>query len=997
MNNFKKLSIVFALLALAATAVVAGTQEPKFFNRVNKSEMDTWVDTTMAKMTLEEKIGQLIVVQAATSDDAANMATIKKNVEEYKVGGLLFSTGNIPTQAKLNNFAQSYAKIPLMITADAEWGLSMRLKDAPQFPKNMILGAIGDDRLLYEYGRELARECRLIGIHVNFAPVLDVSDNPDNPAIGTRSFGESPELVARRGIAFAKGMEDNGVLSVAKHFPGHGNPSQDSHKTLPTVTKNMSELKMCELVPFRSYIDAGLSGIMVGHLYVPAIDDRKMASSLSEKHVTELLHKQLGFNGLTFTDALGMHGADMPGESNSVLALRAGDDVLLSPTNLPKDIIAIKEAVKSGLIPESVINERCAKMLRYKYALGLNRPQRVDEDNVVKEINSPEAAKVARRLWAGAITVLKNGKKLLPLTRLERTKIAVVTLSDNAGTDNMFQNRCAMYSKTDRYSYRASEPVAPLLEKLKDYDVVIVAALDDKEPYRAVLSSMVTNLKDVVSVIFAKAFDLRNYEYIAKHSRAVVLGYQNCTLAQDYTAQTIYGGNAANGVMPVSVKGVAKQGAGVKYAATRLGYTVPEEVGLSSTMLTKIDSLCNIGVTTKAFPGCQVLVARNGKVVCNRSYGVTDPKTNAPVTVNTMYDLASVSKATGTLPGIMKAYDRGLIKIDEKASEYIPQLRNGNKKDLTLRQLLFHETGIPASLNMYDAMIDPQSYRGDLFRSRKDATYSIKVATNYYGNKNARLRTDVTSSAQSEKFPIAICDGIYGNRATYDTIMNRIYNIELRPSKDYLYSCLNFCLLMNIEENVTKQTHNEFMDKNFFAPLGAYHTMYRPLSRYPKSQIAPTEYDSFLRRQVVRGYVHDETAAFSGGVQGNAGLFSNANDLAKLCQMWLNGGVYGGDRYLKQSTVDLFCKEKSPNSRRGLGFDKPDKKNDDNSPTCSEATAATFGHLGFTGTVFWVDPDNGLVFIFLCNRVYPTRENSAFNKLNIRPKLFSTVYQSLKN
>lgn len=996
MYNIKKSVILLALVALVTTAVVASTQEPKIFNRVNKSDMNTWVDTTMAKMTLDEKIGQLIVMQAYTSDDEANLAIIKKEVEDYKIGGLLFSSGNIVTQAKVTNYAQAHAKIPLMITADAEWGLSMRLKDAPQFPKNMILGAIGDDRLLYEYGRELARECRLIGIQVNFAPVLDVSDNPDNPAIGTRSFGESPELVARRGIAFAKGMEDNGVLSVAKHFPGHGNPSQDSHKTLPTVTKNMSELKMCELLPFRNYIDAGLSGIMVAHLYVPAIDERKIPSSMSEIHVTELLHKQLGFKGLTFTDGLGMRGADMPG-SNCVSALLAGDDILLSPRNLSKDVPAIKEAVKSGAIPESVINERCAKMLRFKYALGLNRPQRVDVDNVVNAINSPEASKVARRLWAGAITVLKNGKKILPLTRLERNKIAVVTLSDEAGINNMFQNRCAMYSKTDRYSYRASEPVAPLIEKLKNYDVVMVAALDDKESYRAVMSSMVSNLDNVVSVIFAKAFDLKNYEYIAKHSRAVVLGYQNCTLAQDYAAQTIYGGNAANGVMPVTVKGVAKQGAGVKYAATRLGYTVPEEVGLSSKMLAKIDSLCNNGVATKAFPGCQVLVARNGKVVCNRSYGVTDPKTNAPVTVNTMYDLASVSKATGTLPGIMKAYDRGLIQIDEKASAYIRQLRNGNKKDITLRQLLFHETGIPASLNMYDAMIDHNSYRGDLFRNRKDATYSIKVATNYYGNKNARLRTDVTSSVSSAKFPIAICDGIYGNRSTYDTIMNRIYNIALRPSKSYLYSCLNFCLLMNIEENVTKQAHNEFMDKNFYAPLGAYHTMYRPLTRYPKSQVAPTEYDSFLRHQVVRGYVHDETAAFSGGVQGNAGLFSNANDLAKLCQMWLNGGVYGGDRYLKQSTVDLFCKEKSPNSRRGLGFDKPDKTNDDNSPTCSEATAATFGHLGFTGTVFWVDPDNGLIFIFLCNRVYPTRENSAFNKLNIRPKLFSEVYQALKD
>lgn len=996
MYNIKKISIVLTLVAVVTAAVVAKNQQPKIFNSVNKSDMNTWVDTTMAKMTLEEKIGQLIVMQTIPNDSEANLLIVKKNVQDYKIGGLLFTGGNILTQAKVNNYAQSLSKVPLMVTADAEWGLSMRLKDAPQFPKNMILGAIGDDRLLYEYGRELARECRLLGIHVNFAPVLDVNDNPENPAIGMRSFGEVPELVARRGIAFAKGMEDNGVLSVAKHFPGHGNPSQDSHKTLPTVTKNMSELKVCELLPFRNYIDAGLSGIMVAHLYVPAIDERKIPSSMSEIHVTELLHKQLGFEGLTFTDGLGMRGADMPG-SNCVSALLAGDDILLSPRDLSKDIPAVIEAVKNGVISEQIINERCAKVLRFKYALGLNRPQRVDIDNVVEAINSPEAYKVARRLWAGAITVLKNDKKMLPITRLERKKIAVVTLGDEDGTNSMFQNRCAMYSKTDRFNYRVGDPLASLEDKLKEYDEVIIAAMTDKAQYRTVMASMVSKLDNVVSVIFAKAYDLKNYQYVVKNSRAVVVAYDNCTLAQDYAAQTIYGGNGASGIMPVTVKGVAKIGTGVKYEATRLGYTIPEEMGVSSKMLTKIDSLCELGVKTMAFPGCQVLVARNGKVICNRSYGYTDTKTKSPVTVNTMYDLASVSKATGTLPGIMKAYDKGLISVEAKASQYIPQLQEGNKKDITVRELLFHETGIPASLNMYDAMLNPDSYKGGLFRNKKDAVYSIKIDKSTYGNKNAKLRTDVTSPILSERFPIAICDGIYGNRSTYDTIMNRIYTAKLRPTKNYLYSCLNFCLLMNIEENVTKQAHNEFVDKNFFAPLGAYHTMYRPLTKFPKSQIAPTEYDALLRRQVVRGYVHDETAAFSGGVQGNAGLFSNANDLAKLCQMWLNGGVYGGDRYLKQSTVDLFCKEKSPNSRRGLGFDKPDKTNDDYSPTCSEATAATFGHLGFTGTVFWVDPDNGLVFIFLCNRVYPTRNNSAFDRLNIRPKLFSTVYQSLKN
>ena len=995
MNIRNKLMLAASLFAVAATMIAAGRQ-PKILNRVDTDAMIHWVDTTMARLSLDEKIAQLMVLHLTPSTQPGTLDAAKGIVEKYKVGGLLFSSGDIASQATICNELQAMSQVPLLVTVDAEWGLSMRLKDAPVFPKNMILGAIDDDRQLYEYGREMARECRAMGVHVNFAPVLDVNDNPDNPAIGMRSFGENPYSVARHGIAFARGLEDNGVLTVAKHFPGHGNPSSDSHKVLPTVKKTLSELKMCELLPFRQYIDAGLSGIMVAHLYVPAIDPRRGPSSMSPTHVTSLLHNEMGFNGLTFTDGLGMNGADME-ESNCVAALIAGNDMLLSPRNIPTDIVAIKNAVARGRISEAIINERCAKVLRFKYALGLSKPQNIDLESVENEINSPEAAKVVRRLWAGAITVLKNGHKLLPLTRLERHKVAVVTIGSPDGSESMFQNRCAMYAATHRFNYVPGESLHQLSSKLNDFDVVILAALADNAESRNAMAQLAAKHGNSVSVIFTSPYKLKNYAAVVKKSRSVVLAYDPNSIAQDYAAQTIFGGNSARGLMPVTVKGVAKAGDGVKFQATRLGYTIPEEVNISSSLLSKVDSIVADAIDKKAFPGCQVLVARHGMVVCNRSYGTTDWKTKTPVDVGTLYDLASVSKATGTLPGIMKLYDRGMIELDDEASKYIPQLRDGDKSDITLRQLLFHETGIPASLNMYDAMLDKDSFTGSLFRGRRDATYSIQVGPQQWGNRKARLRTDITSPKPTEAMPTEAASGIYVGRCTYDSIMSRIYNAQLRPRKDYLYSCLNFCLLMNVEENLTHTAHNEWVEKNFFAPLGAWHTMYRPLERFSRAQIAPTEYDTFLRRQVVRGHVHDETCAFSGGVQGNAGLFSNANDLAKLCQMWLNGGTYGGDRYLKQATVDTFCKEKSPNSRRGLGFDKPNKENEDLSPTCSEATAATFGHLGFTGTVFWVDPDNDMIFIFLCNRVSPTRHNAAFDSINIRPLLFSTLYHSLKD
>ena len=441
---------------------------------------------------------------------------------------------------------------------------------------------------------------------------------------------------------------------------------------------------------------------------------------------------------------------------------------------------------------------------------------------------------------------------------------------------------------------------------------------------------------------------------------------------------------------------LSKMGESVKIKQSRLGYTTPTLAGLKSTMEWRIDSLVNVGLETKAFPGCQVLVAKDGNVIFDKSYGTLDFVNNIKVTDGTLYDLASVSKATGTLSGVMKAYDEGLFELDVPASNYIDGLKGGDKADITVRELLYHESGMPAAVNMFNMMMDTATYSGKLIEKKYSDTYSIKIENGAYGHKDARLRQDILSSKPSERFNIEASKGIYVGQETLDTIMSRIYNIKLRDTKKYNYSCLNFCLLMNMEENVTGRPHNEWVDETIFAPLGAYTTCYRPLNSWSKNEIAPTEKDNYLRRQTVHGYVHDETANFSGGVQGNAGLFSNANDLAKLCQMWLNGGEYGGERILSEETVKLFTESKSPTCRRGLGFDKPDKRNERNSPTCREASAATYGHLGFTGTCFWVDPDTNLIYIFLSNRVNPTRNNPAFSKLNIRPNIFSEVYKAIK-
>ncbi len=479
-----------------------------------------------------------------------------------------------------------------------------------------------------------------------------------------------------------------------------------------------------------------------------------------------------------------------------------------------------------------------------------------------------------------------------------------------------------------------------------------------------------------------------------KKADAVVLAYDNTPLIRDYAAQVIFGGIKASGHLPVNLKGLYPIGTGVTTKKVRLGYTNPEINGMYASLTDSIDSICNNAIKQNAIPGAQVIVAYKGDIVIDRSYGKLTAG-GADVSPQTMYDLASVSKAIGTLPGIMLAYDRKLIDIDRPASAYIPGLRRDDKKGITIRQLLYHESGMPASLNMFNLMIDSTSYSGKLITAKADKDHSIKIQKGAYGHNNGLLRTDIVSTTKNSRFYTEAAQGLWVGQAAYDTVMSTIYNIKLRPTQRYNYSCLNFCLLMDAEQRVTGQPHNDFVNENIWQRLGTSTMCYRPTLTHSKSQIAPTEKDNYLRRQMVHGYVHDETAAFSGGLQGNAGLFSNADDIAKMCQMWLNGGTYGGDRILSEKTTKLFTTDKSPTCRRGLGFDKPDKVKPEWSPTCDEATAETFGHLGFTGTVFWVDPSNELIFVFLTNRVNPTRDTPTFNKLNIRPELFRQVYNAL--
>ena len=975
---------IYTLIAALCLTASASAKSP-LMTATESPECRQWVDSVFNTLTLNQRIAQLFMPIVNPGAGQQTLALINTVMGKYKMGGILLSEGTIDQYATAINAARKASSVAPMIAIDGEWGLSMRVKNTPRFPHNMGLGAISDNNLLYEYGREVGREMKLLGIDINFAPVIDVNVNPSNPVIGYRSFGENPQRVAEAGAAYAAGLESTGVMSCGKHFPGHGDTNVDSHKALPTIDHSKETIEQVDLIPFERYMQDG-SAIMTAHLNVPALDDSGTPASLSKKITTDLLRNKLGFKGLIFTDALGMKGATTAGNV-SVEALLAGADVLEGMLHPGADLQAVEAAVKAGKISENEINERCRKVLAYKYAMGLAKTTPVNVKGLSEMISSPQAEAVNQALANASITLLRDKNNLVPVGNLEKTSIAVVNIG-KPGEE--FSRICRKYS-SDVSFYQMNSNVA----KIKNHDVVIAAVYSDSQAARAYLSQL-RNIPGLIEVFFINPYKMAKFEQSLTDRGALMLAYDNTPQTQSAAAQAVFGGINIDGHLPVTLNGIAKIGDGITREKSRLGYTSPLAEGMKPELSFKIDSMINDAISRNAFPGCQILVARNGNVVIDKSYGKQSMGGTVPVTDETLYDLASVSKATGTLPGVMKAYDLGLFDLDARASKYIPGLVGSNKEDVTVRQLLYHESGIQPSLNLFYIMMDTATYTDPLISGKPTATNSIKIQRGAYGNNTAKIRRDITSPVKTDRFPILAGRDVYVGKESYDTIMGRIYSSPLRKNKNYAYSCLNFCLLMDLEQHVTGQNHDKWVHDSIFAPMGAGLVGYRPLERFTVNDIAATENDTYLRRQTICGYVHDELADFSGGVQGNAGLFSNAGDLAKLCQMWLNGGKYGDKQILSEETVKLFTTDKSPTCRRGLGFDKPDKENDDNSPTCSEATAATFGHLGFTGTVFWVDPDNDLVFIFLNNRVNPTRDNDAFNKLNLRPALFSEVYKSIE-
>jgi beta-glucosidase-like glycosyl hydrolase/CubicO group peptidase (beta-lactamase class C family) len=928
----------------------------------------SWVDSVMSEMSTDEKIAQLFMVAAYSNKDKKHEDYINYLVKDVKIGGLIFMQGGPERQIHLLNRYQKSAKIPLLIAMDAEWGPSMRLDSTVLYPRQMMLGAIQDNSLLYDIGVEYARQCKEIGVQVNFAPVVDVNVNPKNPVINSRSYGELREEVVRKAYYFSKGMQDQHVLAVAKHFPGHGDTDKDSHKTLPTVPHNLQRLDSIELYPFRKLVNAGIGGVMVAHLYVPTLDSTKnRASTLSPKIVQGILKDEMGFDGLVFTDALNMKGVSKyfkPGEIE-VQALIAGNDVLLFPEDVPKAVKSIRTALDSGRVSIEQIDERVYKILAAKKWAGIiNDSINLDADNVISSLNSTEAKLINRRITENAITLVQNIDSVLPIKHLESKKIA--SLDFGSASINEFQTRLKDYYDVPAYLYQQDARnlgKKKLIEELSSYDLLIVSVTNtSRSPSKnfglsneeiEVIEELAASNKLIMN-FFGNPYALGKFSN-TDAIEGIIVSYNSRNLTQDISAQMIFGGLAFKGRLPVSISKKLPAGMGYDTDEIRLSYTdIPEEVNINSEILYKVDSFVNEAIEERVTPGAQILVARHGKVFFRKSYGYHTYNEKQKVKDSDIYDLASVTKIVASTASLMKLYDDNDFELNDSLGEYLTFLQGSNKANIMFKDVLTHQARLVPWIPFY--------------------TGTIKENYSKYYSDHATADMDV-----------CVADHMYTMKSMRDSILTQIADSKLRNRNGYRYSDLGFYLMREFIEKETHQPIDKYVENTFYAPLGAYTMGYNPNKRFAKSQIVPTENDKIFRNQLLCGYVHDQGAAMLGGVSGHAGVFSDANDLAKIMQMFLNKGTYGGERFIKSETVQLFSSPlfNPKQNRRGLGFDKPVLNQPGKGPVCDEVSPESFGHSGFTGILAWVDPETDIMYIFVSNRVYPEMDNRKILMVNL--------------
>lgn len=981
---------VIALIGI--TTVEAGT--PPMMMRDNQKADAAWAyaDSAMQGMSDEQMLAQLIMPMIWPKEDSKSIAAWDKLVEKG-FGGVLWQKGEPAAQLRLTNRMRERAQLPMLVAMDGEWGLSMRLSGTISWPRNMVVGATDNLLTIFEYGRKTAEEAHRMGIHVNFAPVADVNNNPANPVIGTRSFGSDPTRVARQVVAYAQGLESQGVLSVAKHFPGHGDTNVDSHKAVPTINHNRSRLEQVELLPFQQYINSGLGGMMTGHLSVPALDSSKQVASASRLITTGLLQEELGFEGIIFTDGLAMQGAidATSGKSLAVEVFNAGNDILLAPADPYRTLADLRQALKGKKIERSEVVRKCRKVLAWKYLLGANDHSPISATNLLADLNNGKSKALLETIYEESMTLLKNNGNTLPLGT--RGSLALLRYGNN-GTGTLFSELQSKHGvKAYDLSLSAGAGVRNTTYKnLRSADHIVVAITSDKARPDAGLVQLARD-KEVTLVFMTSAYTALHFKEVIAFAKAVAIGYDAKGPAQRAMGKALNGVLPFRGTLPVDLPPIYKVGAGIVTEPAVLTFAKPEEAGLSSMILSGIDKIAEEGLAKGAYPGCQILVAKGGKVVYSKAFGYKDARKQEPNTTATLYDLASITKAAVTTPLIMIAEDEGLLRTTDRIGTHLNYLKGSDKEEVRISDLLHHIAGMPAVINFYLSLIDEQSYASPLITYSRKEGFPIQIARKAWARRGWRFLPTLVQETKSDQFPIRMAEGLFLSTSVREMIRGEIRDANRRKG-GYRYSDIDFLLLQDILEAKYQKPLDQLFYEKISRPLGEGRITFNPLERFAPEEIAEGQKDDFLRRQTLRGDVDDEAAAMLGGVSGNAGLFSNAESLFPVVQTLLDG-TYGNKRVMKTPTVKMFTSARHSASPYALGFDRHRGRGKVGN-VADIAPLSTFGHTGFTGTCFWVDPEHEIVYIFLSNRTAPTRWNTKLSQLDIRTRIQETIYKALQ-
>jgi len=946
---------------------------PIFLNNQNSF----WVDSLLSIMTIEQKIGQSFFIAANSHSSQESEFFLKKIdnlIIKNHIGGLIFFKSSPSKIVDLVNRYQSISKIPLINSIDGEWGVSMRVDSTPIFPWAMTLGAVQNDDLIYEMGKEIANQFKILGLHMNFSPVVDVNNNPNNPIIGRRSFGENPNLVSRKAIAYMKGMQDNFILACAKHFPGHGDTNIDSHNKMPILLHNRARIDSIELYPFNEMIYNGLSSVMVGHINLLKIDSTNLPATLSSFMIKELLQKKLNFKGLIITDALNMGGVKSNFKKGEVelSAYLAGNDILLYPEHVLEGIEMIKNAFLKGLITEDDINNRCKKILLAKKWLGLDKKKNIypSKNSLISRLNNKNSKRINRDLIESSLTVLKNND-LLPLKNLYQKKIAYIYVGNDQGND--FYDGLNRYLPIEKFSY--SDNKNSFLPKLKNYDIVICGVhLKSNSPFsKHELSKSQKNFLKKIShhdnsilTLFTNPYILNSLSNIDDF-QSIILSHQNNFHFQDLSAQLILGSIRATGKIPIS-SGKYIFGTGFSTNLKDIiSFGLPIDVGLSEIHLQKIDSIIKSAIQMKAIPGAQILVAKHGKVIYNKCFGFHTYDSLRPVLNQDIYDLASVTKIIGGAPIFMKLMEESKISLNNTLNDFYELPDSSDKKDISFLNIFTHQAKLTPWIPFHSL----------------------------YRDNNNELRDTVFSKNESSLFSLKVANNLFFRSDFQDSIINVILKKQLLRREGYKYSDLGFYLLHDLLKKNFNLNIQTYLENEIFKPVEAFRIQYNPIKNYLKKHIVPTENDLLFRKQLLHGFVHDPGVALFGGIGLHAGLFSNAIDLAKILQLYLNKGAYNNLYIFNKKTIKHFTSApfKEKNNRRGIFFDKPSL--DSSKLNVFEGVSdLSYGHTGYTGTMVWVDPKEELIYIFLSNRVYPKQDNWKLTKENIRTKVQQVIYES---